>query len=66
MRIIVNGKATECPEGIVLSDLLQQLGLDVRTVVVEYNRNIVKNEELSHIHPVEGDSLELVRFVGGG
>lgn len=66
MRIIVNGKAAECPEDITLSDLLQQLGLDARTLVVEYNRNIVKNEDLSHIRPVEGDKLELVRFVGGG
>ncbi len=66
MRVTVNGKAVECPEGISLADLLRQLELDSCTVVVEHNRNIVAAADLPEVRPLEGDVVELVRLVGGG
>ncbi len=66
MRITVNGKSVECPDGSSLADLLQQLELDSRTVVVEHNRNIVAAADLAEVRPTEGDVVELVRLVGGG
>lgn len=66
MRITVNGKNVECPDGSSLADLLQQLELDSRTVVVEHNRNIVAAADLAEVRPTEGDVVELVRLVGGG
>lgn len=66
MRIIVNGLDHDCPDGSTLLDLVRALGLSPRAVVAEHNRNIVKNEDLPRVLLHEGDSLELVRLVGGG
>jgi thiamine biosynthesis protein ThiS len=49
-----------------LLTLLEHLGLDPRTVVVELNREIVRRPNLGAASLSEGDSVELVHFVGGG
>lgn len=47
-------------------DVLSQLELDPRAVVVEHNRKIVRRAGLSDVTVSEGDAIELVHFVGGG
>jgi len=42
------------------------LNLDPRTVVVELNRQIVRRPALGATALEDGDSVELVHFVGGG
>ena len=64
--ILVNGEPRAVPEGASLLELLRQLQLDPRTVVVEHNRLIVRRSDLATIQIVAGDSVELVHFVGGG
>jgi thiamine biosynthesis protein ThiS len=54
------------PGPATLLDLLDHLGLDPRTVVVELNREIVRRPRLGETALAEGDSVELVHFVGGG
>lgn len=65
MRVIINGEATEIPDGLLLRGLLDHLGLE-GPVAVEVNREIVPRVD----HPTheirDGDSLEIVHFVGGG
>jgi thiamine biosynthesis protein ThiS len=46
--------------------LLRHLNLDPRTVVVELNRQIVRRPQLAETRLAEGDTVELVHFVGGG
>lgn len=64
--IVVNGEARAVPAGATLLELLQQLQLDPRTVVVEHNRTIVRRPDLDRARLVPGDAIELVHFVGGG
>ena len=66
MDIILNGEPRRVPGPSSLADLLQHLGLDPRTVVVELNRSIVRRVNLSATPLAPGDSVELVHFVGGG
>lgn len=66
MKIFLNGKETEISEGIILTDLLKEKGLEPERVVVEYNRNIAGKEEWDNIVLKENDTLEVLRFVGGG
>lgn len=66
MRITVNGDNREVPNGISLAGLLEYLGLDARMIVVEHNRAIVRRPQLTEVPLGEGDSVELVHFVGGG
>jgi thiamine biosynthesis protein ThiS len=52
--------------GATLLELLHELDLDPRAVVVEHNRRIVRRVGLAEVTVSEGDSIELVHFVGGG
>jgi thiamine biosynthesis protein ThiS len=49
-----------------LLEVLGQLKLDPRAVVVEHNRRIVRRPALGDVKVSEGDAIELVHFVGGG
>ena len=64
--VVVNGEPRAVPAGATLLELLQQLQLDPRTVVVEHNRTIVRGSDLDRARLVPGDAIELVHFVGGG
>ncbi len=64
--VVVNGESRAVPAGATLLELLQQLQLDPRTVVVEHNRTIVRGPDLDRARLVPGDAIELVHFVGGG
>jgi thiamine biosynthesis protein ThiS len=66
LRIVVNGDKRRVPGPATLLDLLAHLGLDPRMVVVELNREIVRRPRLGETSLSEGDSVELVHFVGGG
>lgn len=66
LRLTVNGEPRELPGPATLVDLLADLGLDPRTVVVERNREIVRRPRLGETALADGDTIELVHFVGGG
>ncbi len=66
VEVIVNGERRAVPEAATLLELLEQLGLDPRSVVVEHNRRIVRRPALADQQVAPGDAIELVHFVGGG
>jgi thiamine biosynthesis protein ThiS len=63
--VVVNGERRTVNGGTLL-DLLAQLELDPRSVVVEHNRRIVRRPALGDVQVAAGDAVELVHFVGGG
>jgi thiamine biosynthesis protein ThiS len=66
IEIMVNGEPRRVPGPATVADLLRQLSLDPRTVVVELNRQIVRRPQLQETVLADGDAVELVHFVGGG
>lgn len=67
VAIIVNGDPREVPAGSTVASLLASLELDPRLVVVERNREILRDRDgFSNIELNAGDSIEIVHFVGGG
>lgn len=66
MNITVNGKPTACDEGENLLELLRRLGLTPEKIVVERNRDIVPAAAFAETVLLDGDTLELLQFVGGG
>lgn len=66
LSIVVNGEPRAVPGPATLADLLDHLSLDPRQVVVELNREIVRRPQLAGTPLREGDTVELVHFVGGG
>ncbi len=66
MRLKINGKERQFPEPLGLDELLGQLGVEQQGLVVELNREILPLERYSEIELKDGDTLELIQFVGGG
>jgi thiamine biosynthesis protein ThiS len=66
MMVTLNGEARRITGVETVEQLLGQLGLDPRAVVVEVNRRIVRKEQVKTTALANGDSIELVHFVGGG
>lgn len=65
MDVVINGERKQVKGGTLL-DVLAELELDPRAVVVEHNRKIVRRAGLEEVTVKEGDAIELVHFVGGG
>lgn len=66
MKIIVNGNETHIAEGSVVGDLILKLELNAQRLAVEVNRKIIRRAEWDSTRLSEGDTLEIVHFVGGG
>ncbi len=66
MNLTVNGEPKTFESVATLTDLLAALGLDARAVVVEHNRAIVRRPALADTAVHDGDTIEIVHFVGGG
>ena len=65
LRLAVNGNAMAV-QAETLAALLRHLDLNDAAVVAEVNGVIVPRENFAHHRLKNGDTIELVRFVGGG
>jgi thiamine biosynthesis protein ThiS len=66
MTIRLNGKEREVSRGATVRSLLEDLDLHPGMVVVELNREILERDGYEGVPVSEGDTIELVHFVGGG
>jgi thiamine biosynthesis protein ThiS len=67
VAIVVNGEPREIPAGSTVASLLASLELDPRLVVVERNREILRDRDgFGHVELATNDAIEIVHFVGGG
>jgi len=66
ISVTVNGKPHQVPQGTTVSGLLGQLGVDPGRVAVERNLDVVPKRLYDEAVLAEGDTLEVVTFVGGG
>ncbi len=65
MELRINGEI-ESFDDVSLYDVISAMKLDPSRVAVEMNGNIVPRSEFKDTFPKNGDSLEIVHFVGGG
>ncbi len=66
INLMVNGKTREVEEATNLETYLTSFGLDLKFVAVGYNGEVIKKESFAQVVLQSGDSLEIVRPVGGG
>ncbi|MGE5819941.1 MAG: sulfur carrier protein ThiS [Deltaproteobacteria bacterium] len=68
MKIVINinGEQKEIIEGSSIAQLLEELNIRPGRVVIELNRDIVAREAYGSAILKQGDTLEIVHFVGGG
>jgi thiamine biosynthesis protein ThiS len=64
--ITLNGERFELDQPLSVAGLLAKLEIDPRRVAVEHNLAIIKRQRYPEVVVGEGDTLEIVNFVGGG
>jgi thiamine biosynthesis protein ThiS len=66
LRVQVNGEVRELPEKITLDELVRELSLAPERLAIELNREVVRRAAWPETEMREGDTVEIVHFVGGG
>jgi len=66
MRLRLNGRDAEAPDGSTLDALLERLRLAPGRIAVERNGNVVPRASYAGVVLEEGDVIEVVQLVGGG
>ncbi|PGM52703.1 sulfur carrier protein ThiS [Bacillus sp. AFS053548] len=67
MEIRLNGKNIDISsKTCTIQDLLNEYQLENRIVIVEVNKEIIYKEQYPLTRLSNGDSVELIHFVGGG
>ena len=66
IAVQINGKHVGLAAPTALLDYLNQLGVNPRTVAVEHNGVIVERAAYASVTLRDGDTVEIVRMVGGG
>lgn len=66
MELVVNGEKEQLKEEVNLIDFLNSKGLELDRLVIEYNKQVIPQEEWKNTTLKDQDTLEVLRFVGGG
>ncbi len=66
IEITLNGERAEIPEGLTLRTMVEHLKLPGELIAIEHNLQIVKRKDWASTKVKEGDTIEIVHFVGGG
>jgi len=66
LAIRVNGEHRRVSGGISIAQMLTELGLNPLRVAVERNLEVVPRATLADVPVDDGDTFEVVHFVGGG
>ncbi len=66
MQITINGKPEEIPAGVTIHELIERKQISSLHIVIEYNKKIAKRDTWSDTVLSDGDTLEILKFVGGG
>ena len=66
VNITLNGDPLDVPGPVTVTALLESLAIDSRRVAVEHNLVILKRGVFDQTMVREGDTVEIVNFVGGG
>jgi thiamine biosynthesis protein ThiS len=62
----VNGKPVELERATPLLAYIEKLGVNPRAIAVEHNGTIIARAGYASVTLNEGDTVEIVRMVGGG
>jgi len=66
MEITINGEKRTLEIPLTVTGLLQSLGINPQSVVVERNLRIVPRSEMEEETIRDADSIEIIKLVGGG
>jgi len=66
MKLTINGEVAETIRAATVQELLDELKIASGRVAVEVNLTVVRKAEYGTFPLIDGDTVEIVNFVGGG
>lgn len=66
IRVTINGRELELPKPISLASYIEERELAGRRLAVAHNGDVVPRDNYAEAIINDGDTLEIVRPVGGG
>ena len=66
MKVTVNGKPMELPDGLTIDALLARLNVRREYTAVALNREVTPKHQYAQSVLRDGDKVEIVRPMGGG
>jgi len=66
VTVTVNDEPRTLPAGATVADLVAGLGLGPRRIAIEVNREIIPRSTYDSTSLHDGDTVEVIHFVGGG
>jgi sulfur carrier protein len=66
MQVLLNGIATEIPDGATIDRVLDRLGLSGQRLAIEVNEVLVPRGRFSAPLLAPTDKVEIIQAVGGG
>ena len=66
ITLTVNGKPRKAPGPMSVPDYLAEIGVTQKAIAVAHNGAVIPRADLAAVTLRDGDSLEIVRAVGGG
>ncbi|MCH7812837.1 MAG: sulfur carrier protein ThiS [Planctomycetes bacterium] len=66
MQVVINSQSRQVGSSMTVADLLRELETPPERVAVEINRELVTRKKFEETMLHEGDTIEIVTFVGGG
>ena len=62
----LNGEPFDIEQPLSVVSLIDKLEIDARRVAVEHNLTIIRRQRFPEVIVNDGDSVDIVNFVGGG
>ena len=67
MFLVINGENyDELPDGLTVAGLVAHLGLPMKKLAIELNREVVSKSVYAQTDLKDNDQLEIIHFIGGG
>ena len=66
LTIFINGDPFNCESSMSLSDILEYLNVDINSVVIQYNNEIIDKSRFDSLNFNNNDCIEVITIVGGG
>ncbi len=66
IHIFINGNKSQVDVNHRLSDLLNYLDVDINSVAIELNKEVIPKSKYNTIKLNINDKIEVVHFIGGG
>ena len=66
IRVTINGEEQEFPDAMLLPEYVSSLGVNPKMIAIAYNGEVLRRDQWAEVILTDGDSLEVVRAVGGG